>query len=699
MSFLSMMFLGGAAAVAVPLIFHLIRRTPKGKQEFSTLMFLSPSPPRMTKRSRLDNWLLLLLRGLVIVLLAMAFSRPFFRAYAESSEDRITGRRIALLVDRSASMQREAVWQKAVQTVKERVNSSEAGDQLSLYVFDETVQKVFESDSEKALPRKEQNRLILDEMKLVKPTWKSTDIGQAVVTVADSLVVEEEKRDRKTDLQIVLISDLQDGADLNALQEYDWPKQVKLDVVPCDADSRGNATLELIANENAVENAKETKVRVRNSTLSQKESFTVSWAGTTGEERSSTEFYVPPGESRALPVPRPSNAGAFEKVTLIGDESRFDNTFFVPGHIKPACPVYFVGKDQSDDPDGLLFYLQQWAVASTSRFDVKLKSISTEARMPIIDQPSLMILSGTQSEETIKSINSAVRVGNLTALIVLRDETVSPETAEWLSIDVNESSSTADYELLRDIQFEHLLFEPFRESPYNDFTSVRFWRHRHVILKDAENDKLNVLAKFQDGSPALWEVSIGNGRLYVMSSGWNPDDSYFGRSTKFVPFLSQLAEISLGPQLTSDQFMVGESIPIPADLVNSRLTMSRPDGSTETLSDGSATYENTDQPGIYTLNHATNSFRFAVNLKPEESRIDPITIDRFEQFGVQVGRHSTQEEKQEAASQMRDRELEQTQKVWKWLVVFILCILGIETLLAARQSATVKVAAEPGGTN
>ena len=63
MSFLTPLYILGVLAVAAPIVFHLIRRTPKGEVPFSSLMFLSPTPPRLTRRSRLDHWLLLLLAG------------------------------------------------------------------------------------------------------------------------------------------------------------------------------------------------------------------------------------------------------------------------------------------------------------------------------------------------------------------------------------------------------------------------------------------------------------------------------------------------------------------------------------------------------------------------------------------------------------------------------------------------------------
>ena len=95
MSVLAPLYLLGLIAVSLPLAFHLIRRTPRGEMTFSSLMFLRPPPPRLAKRSRLDNLLLLLLRALALALLAGAFSRPFFRQAAIASVDDLPRRRVA----------------------------------------------------------------------------------------------------------------------------------------------------------------------------------------------------------------------------------------------------------------------------------------------------------------------------------------------------------------------------------------------------------------------------------------------------------------------------------------------------------------------------------------------------------------------------------------------------------------------------
>ena len=75
MNFLAPLFLLGGLAVALPIVFHLIRRTSKEKLTFSSLMFLQPTPPRVTRRNRLENIFLLALRCLLVALAGFLVAR------------------------------------------------------------------------------------------------------------------------------------------------------------------------------------------------------------------------------------------------------------------------------------------------------------------------------------------------------------------------------------------------------------------------------------------------------------------------------------------------------------------------------------------------------------------------------------------------------------------------------------------------
>src|SRR5262249_12048441 len=103
MSFLAPLFLVGGLAVALPIVFHLIRRTSKEKMTFSSLMFLRPTPPRVTRRNRLENIFLLCLRCLVLCLLALGFARPFLQKPMVADLGNGKSKKILLLVDTSAS--------------------------------------------------------------------------------------------------------------------------------------------------------------------------------------------------------------------------------------------------------------------------------------------------------------------------------------------------------------------------------------------------------------------------------------------------------------------------------------------------------------------------------------------------------------------------------------------------------------------
>src|SRR5215212_8798275 len=100
MNFLAPAFFAGLAAIAIPVIIHLIHRERKVVVEFPSLMFLQRIPYRSVRRQKIRHLLLLLLRCIALALLIAAFARPFFaRRHAA-----ITGsgaRELVVLLDRS----------------------------------------------------------------------------------------------------------------------------------------------------------------------------------------------------------------------------------------------------------------------------------------------------------------------------------------------------------------------------------------------------------------------------------------------------------------------------------------------------------------------------------------------------------------------------------------------------------------------
>jgi hypothetical protein len=143
MGFLAPLYILGLLGIGIPVLIHLIRRMPQGRQLFSSLMFLSPSPPRLTRRSRLSNWLLLLLRAAAVIVLALAFARPYLHWGDTEGKDPLAGRRVIFLVDTSASMRRDSLWDDAKKQVETALKELEPTDEVGLYFFDRQLQGGF----------------------------------------------------------------------------------------------------------------------------------------------------------------------------------------------------------------------------------------------------------------------------------------------------------------------------------------------------------------------------------------------------------------------------------------------------------------------------------------------------------------------------------------------------------------------------
>ncbi len=76
MTFLHIAFLGGALAIAVPIVLHLIMRQQPKHLEFPALRFIKLRQSANRRQMRLRHWLLLALRCAVILFLALSLARP-----------------------------------------------------------------------------------------------------------------------------------------------------------------------------------------------------------------------------------------------------------------------------------------------------------------------------------------------------------------------------------------------------------------------------------------------------------------------------------------------------------------------------------------------------------------------------------------------------------------------------------------------
>jgi hypothetical protein len=100
MGFLAPWFLGGLLAVGLPVFVHLLRRQTSVPRPVSSLMFFERGTQSSVRHRRLRYLLLFVLRALLVLLLALAFARPFLRRKTVLASDKL----LVVVVDDSFSM-------------------------------------------------------------------------------------------------------------------------------------------------------------------------------------------------------------------------------------------------------------------------------------------------------------------------------------------------------------------------------------------------------------------------------------------------------------------------------------------------------------------------------------------------------------------------------------------------------------------
>ena len=199
MSFIAPLFFAALAALAIPVLIHLIQREKKQILRFPSLMFIQRVPYKSIQRRRIHNWLLLMVRLAALALIVLAFARPFF----ERQDLAPTGtgaREVVVLLDQSYSIGYADRWERARAAAYDAINGLGAADRGSVVLFSSGAEIALRSTA-----AGEQARLTAA-VAAAKPTDGATRYAPAL-KVAGSILAESPLPRR----EVILISDFQRG--------------------------------------------------------------------------------------------------------------------------------------------------------------------------------------------------------------------------------------------------------------------------------------------------------------------------------------------------------------------------------------------------------------------------------------------------------------------------------------------------------
>ena len=629
MTFLAPLFLIGAAAAAIPIVLHLLKREPEARVKFAAVRLLRRGPVEHTQRRRLRELILLALRVAALALLAIGFARPFFAAQTASPSAGAT----VVLLDTSLSLAAPGRFERARELARDAVKRVPAGDLAGVVTFADEAAVAAVPSLDRALA--------LSAIDAASPGFGGTRYRSALHQAAELL---DGRRGT-----IVLVSDLQesgwDAGDRAAIPES--AQIVVADVGPMPPNL--SVTAVRVVNDRVIATIRnggpaprEARVRLRvddapagegASAIAANQSSDVALPAARGGS-ASVSVDDPdgvPGDNVRYLATEPAGRSAILVVTAGGNLER--EAFYVSNALA------------ANAADGPAYHVAGASGAGISKWDAA--RLSEHAAVLLLSTRGLE-RSGRQMLAEYVTKGGGVLVaagpnvdGEVAADAVGGGLTVAEPQAPKgaASNEVRRALAPSD--------LRHPLFEAFGTSVAS-LGLATFDR-----IADIRASSCQTLARFTTGEPALLDCAPGEGRLLVLASDLDKQWNDFPRFATFVPFLHEAVRYLGGAGFQASDYVIGR-LPAGVSPHPGLTTTARPGGGPPR--------------------------RIAVNVDPAES--DPARLTP-EEFLATVTRIKDEGKAQGRAEESRQ---EDRQHLWQYVLGAMLALMVAESFVAARTA-------------
>lgn len=567
LSFLVPAFLAGLAAAAVPILLHLFKRDTAARRMFAAVFLIRRTPVEQTARRQLRELLLLALRVMALVVLALAFARPY-RAGAVGEAGGVS----VVAVDRSFSLSAPGQFDRARELAVEAVRSSPNGHRVAVVAFDDTAEVVADASGDRQAAIAAIGRLTPG----VGATRYRAGLARAALLVG------------ARPGRIVVVTDLQRNG--WAAQGYgSVPSRVAVEaaIVPPPA---GNLAVTAIRPESS-----STSATILNG--GGEAQIAAVRLVVDGAEVDRTMVTAPAGVSveTVFPVVLPRRGEASVIVDDDGGYAADDARHLL---LAPPEPLSIAVVTASGELDDEAFYLQQALAADTDRFAITAPIAAEIAATLERDgaRPDVVVLTTSRGLDRrgLAAVEAFAEAGG-GVLLVAGPATEPAMLSGFGGVGAATAlDSSAAVRRLVPADHRHPVFRAFGRRLGN-LAQVRYARTR--ALDVAEPGR--VLARFSDGGAALAEHRLGQGRLLVFGSDMDDAWNDFPRHPTFVPFVHEAMRFLDGDRPPRREWLIGDA-PGPAG----------------------------GRPGFVTLDVAGR--RVAVNVDRRESDLARMSVDEFQ---------------------------------------------------------------------
>ena len=670
MAFLNPIFLLGAIAAGLPVLVHLVRRTRAPRIQFPSLMFLRKIEQKTIRRRKLRNLLLLLLRCAALLLLAFAFSRPFFTGSSSvsASGDHTS---TVILVDGSYSMRYGEVFNRARQSARNTVNDAASDEQLAVVIFSRNYQVL--------MPLKADRAEAATAVSQMQPGLDSTDYLQAI-QAADAILKDAGRGQHR----IYLISDFQDAGWNRAAPPVKLAPDVKISPIDVSDPKAANVAVSGVIADPVVYAQKYAgKAVARISNFGSEDSDTpiefklndlpverkplkLAAGGTQNVEF--TGFNVPEGSNRAT-------------VEITGDSFTLDNRFFFAIRRDNQTRVLAIetaarGRSES-------FFLQQSLAAGENNQHALTLKTAGSVNPTELDPYKVVIVNDAAgvSEGLASGLKTFVERGGGLILAAGKHTDAGDFNRLLGSIapaQLGEVVQSRGYALMSQVKTDHPIFSAFARS--GRLTSTRVYGYHRATAKEGAL----TIAALDDGSPIVVEGSAGRGKVLLVTTTLDTAWNDLPLTPMFLPLVRQMLEY-LGGREAASSYTIGQAFTTPADKDGSLPAVDSPGGrrvdDARKNSSGEQSLDATEI-GFYRLRYRDRDEFVAVNLDTRESDLTKLKVDELvASISPTPGDANAQPAQ---SSRLTAEEKEARQRLWLPLLLTALALFVGEAVIARR---------------
>ena len=627
LSFLSPLFLAGAALAAVPIVLHLLKREPEARVKFAAVRLLKQAPVEHTEKRHLRELLLLALRITALLLLALAFARPFFATGAALGSSGLT----IVALDRSYSVSAPGRFERAKQLAKDAIAGAPAGDLVGVVTFADEAEIAAKPSADRVLAAAAIDQAV--------PGFGATRYRAALSAAAQNL------NGRKG--TIVVVTDLQengwDAGDRASVPEGTTIAVADVGAMPPNLAVTAVRPLadRLVATvHNGSTRARDARVHLAI------------------DNRPAVDATVPLGPNQSAEATfagAPRGAAATVTVDDV-DGIQADNVRYavLGGTNKPSVLVISGSGDLGRDA----FYVQHALAAGTpaaAAFQVTGvggAQLSAWSEDRLASHAAVVLLSTRGLERRGRELLGAYTRNGGGMLVAAGADVDGSIIADVLgagsTLRVVTTGTRPEPRALAPTDVRHPVFQPFAGNAAT-LGLVTFQNASRIGGTGCQT-----LARFTTGDEALVECPSGDGRTLVLASDLDNRWNDFPLHATFVPFLHEVVRYLASARAHASEYFVGDA---PAGVKRA--------------------------PGIVTVGDpavAAGTRRIAVNVDPREADPARITVEDFQSAVTRLKAAGGVEARVEA------RQQEDRQHLWQYALALMVLLLAGEGLLAARTA-------------